>query len=513
MNVELPKTRGHSFKHSVAYITHDKRPEDAEFHPQTADRVEWAETRNMGGVGPETGWRVMLDTFRNRDALKEAAGVRKTKDAKAGPVYHFSLNWHPDERGGNPSKADMLNAAEQVLKVMGAEHLQAVMSAHTDTGNPHLHVVLSLVDPTTGRMHAIGKNKGYELDRWSHDFEVAGGQIFSHDRAAKYAEIERKKEAHPDPADRKEHVEQKRAEAEKAANDRAAMSDSAKAWTDAAGPKRSQGAILKEKADALKAKHIAERGADFAAYKAAKDALWKQRPNFKAMAAVHRGDTRPAWSAFGKQQAKERRNFYANERAFLGRVANAAAVIERQGWKWGMKGYLSVLFKAAAEPQAWRMKLLMEFQEQDKAAFAKRLNLELDVKIARAKGDHAAKLDALNTRYDATRALTTARHSDERAAMSSAWKEYFDRREKAGKRGAMRGPVVTAPSVDSVRKIRAGKTAADPRRRSATGNVWAKAADKPEPPKLRRKWGDKAPPVRRDRGPRPRDRDDFEPEI
>lgn len=512
MNVELPDSRGHSFKHTVAYITHDKRPEGAEFHPTTADRVEWAETRNMGGVGPETGWRVMLDTFRNRDALKAAAGVRKTKDAKAGPVYHFSLNWHPDERGGNPTKAEMLDAADRVLKVMGAEHLQAVMSAHTDTGHPHLHVVLSLVCPTTGRMHAIGKDKGYALDRWSHDFEIEGGQIFSHDRAAKYAEIERKKAAHPDPDDRRKHVAEKQETARAAANDRAAMSDQAKAWSDVAGPKpKSKGALLKERADALKAKHMAERSANFARYKAGKDTLWKQRPSFKAIASQHRGDTRPAWSAFGKYQAAERKKFHTNERAFLGVIANAAAVIERQGWQWGMKGYLAVLFKAAAEPSAWRHKVFMEQQADQKAEFAKRMNLELDVKIARAKADHAAKLDTLNTQYDTTKRLTAARHEAERVAMATEWKDYWDRREKAGKRGTSRGPAVNAPSVDSAKQIHAGKTVADSRRRSATGNSWTKAVGPKKPAPLRQPWGQKAKPI--DRRPRDRARDDFEPEI
>jgi hypothetical protein len=520
MNVELPKSRGHSFKHTVAYITHDKRAEGAEFHPTTADRVEWAETRNMGGVGPETGWRVMLDTFRNRDALKAAAGVKSRRLAKGGPVYHFSIDWHPEERGGNPSKAAMLEAAEQVLKIMGAEHLQAVMSAHTDTGKPHLHVVLSLVCPETGRMHAIGPDKADKLDRWSLEFEKAGGRIWSPNRAAKYAEIERKKAAHPDPDERRQHVAEQQEKARAAANDRAAMSDQAKAWSDVAGPKpRTQGAILRDKAEALKLRHRQERGADWEAYKAGKDYIWKQRPDIKAMAAAHRAETRPLWSAFGKQQAAERKEFYALQRSFLGRLVIAAKFIEREGWQFGMKGYLGMLFSHAAQPKEWRVEQLAKHQAADKAAFAVRTNAPLDAKIAHARAEHGARLARFSAAYDLTKQKTADRQADERGALNAEWKEYWDRRDKAAARRGEPLPSTKWRKPDRAQQSRAATPqnidphATPTAQKSRTGAVWEKAAGRPKPPELRAKWGEKAKPAPRDRTPRPRGRDDFEPEI
>lgn len=513
MNVELPEATGHGIKGTVLYVLHDKREEGMEAHPTTSERVAWTATRNVPTNGPRTAMNMMIDTWQRRDELKAAAGV-KGGTSKSGPVYHFSVNWHAVERGGNPSKADMMKAADEVLKILGFEDLQAVMVCHRDTGKPHVHVVVNRIHPVTGRILSAGPQQGRDLDRWSHDFEVQGGQIFSHDRAAKYAEIDRKKEAHPDPADRRKHIDEQKEKARAAANDRAAMSDQAKAWSDAAAQKtRSKGATLKEKADALKARHKAERSADFAALKNGKDYLWKQRPDIKAMATTHRAETRPLWSTFGKQQAAERKEFYALQRSFLGRLVIAGKFIEREGWRFGMKGYLGLLFTHAAKPKEWRIEQLAKNQAADKEAFAARINAPLDAKIVHARTEHAARLQRFNAAYDITKQKTAERQAGEFAAIKGEWKDYWERREAAEKRRGVTQPAAPVRSRTAATAPKDVDPHATPTaQKSRTGAIWENAAGRPKPPELRAKWGEKAKPVTRDRS-RPRGRDDFEPEI
>jgi len=61
---------------------------------------------------------------------------------------HVSLSW---EKGQQPSKAQMVEAAQSYLASIGMEKARAVFVAHDDTDHAHLHIVASRIDPTTRR--------------------------------------------------------------------------------------------------------------------------------------------------------------------------------------------------------------------------------------------------------------------------------------------------------------------------------------------------------------------------
>ena len=92
----VPKivAKGRSFKGAAAYLLHDKG------RAESAERVEWIETRNLATQDPELAWRIMAATALDQDRLKEAAGVRRTGRKSDQVALHMVLSWHPDERDG-----------------------------------------------------------------------------------------------------------------------------------------------------------------------------------------------------------------------------------------------------------------------------------------------------------------------------------------------------------------------------------------------------------------------------
>jgi len=80
----IPKiTRGRSFKKLTAYLMHDKREGWAEAgdpHPDTAERVGFTRTMNFIGDAaqddPRIAARMMVATWKSREAIKQAAGSR-----------------------------------------------------------------------------------------------------------------------------------------------------------------------------------------------------------------------------------------------------------------------------------------------------------------------------------------------------------------------------------------------------------------------------------------------------
>ena len=70
-------------------------------------------------------------------ALKQLAGVPGGGRRLAKPVYHYSLNWPPDE---NPTPDEMRAAGESSLKALGMNDRQAVIVEHRDRQHSHVHV-------------------------------------------------------------------------------------------------------------------------------------------------------------------------------------------------------------------------------------------------------------------------------------------------------------------------------------------------------------------------------------
>lgn len=167
--------RGQSFKGVTAYLMHDKKA-------ATAERVGFTETVNMHTNDIEQASRYMAWLDMNRDYLRENNTGR---EAMAGNVYHFSLSWRPDEQ---PDAEHMRETAHKSVAHLGLEEHQYFMVEHTDEPQKHVHIVVNLVHPETGKIANVYRDQ-YVLDRWANDYELEHG-IVCEERAEKYEQLE-----------------------------------------------------------------------------------------------------------------------------------------------------------------------------------------------------------------------------------------------------------------------------------------------------------------------------------
>ena len=146
---------GRSFGGVADYCLHD-RWVPGQGHPESAERVEWTETRNLATEHGERAARIMSATVEASPELKRLAGATTTGRKLEKPVCHYSLNWAREEK---PDRQEMLRAAEGSLKALGMERLQALIMSHRD-GQPHVHVIANRVDPESGKAAGADESAG-----------------------------------------------------------------------------------------------------------------------------------------------------------------------------------------------------------------------------------------------------------------------------------------------------------------------------------------------------------------
>ena len=406
MNFELAGT-GHSFKGAMKYYLHDKR-EDGQEVLLTSDRVQFTEVRNMMEVGPHTATRIMIGTAARADELKQAAGVASTgRKATSGPVFAFSLEWHPDELPSR-DRDEMLKAADHALKLLKLDDRQAVIVAHQDTDHPHVHIIVNRVHPETGKMATIAKPDVLKLDRWAYEYERDRGRIFSPNRAQKYQQQDRNRDHHPED-ERKKYVADKKAEQERTRGQ----------FTSAASGKiKSPATILKELSDAQKVDHKTQwvdlssknkeaRGEVYTAF----DAKIQEAIN------NHKAECKPIWRVYFKEERAAALQWEQWERAgIVGKVRNAftAATIQKQMGQAGARSTLSLVFANTISGQARRAAFEAR-QEMSRHQLAARLRSILDAEIATLKNTRANGLSKQRETFDQARAALVQKQNDERA--------------------------------------------------------------------------------------------------
>jgi hypothetical protein len=414
MNFQLAAI-GHSFKGSMAYYMHDKRQDETAPHLDTADRVAWTETRNLATDGPQTATRIMIATAQSADELKAAAGVKNTgRKATAGPVFAFSLAWHPSEAEGL-TRQDMTSAADHALKTLGIDHLQSVIIAHQDTKHPHVHVVVNRVDPGNGKMTVIGKPAVFALDKWADRYERERGHIVSPNRAAKHDDAEQKRKQYPDPDERRRHTAAKKA-----------VPPSSRGESD--------GALLKDLHDAQKARHKAAWPALSAQNKAERDGLYSDyAAKMREANATHRALCRPIWGEHFREARNAERNFAAREKEILGTIHNAlnAAKHQMQTGQAPQRGILSLTFANVLSAEK-RQTAFMEQQDIKREALAAQLRRALDADIASLKGQRGVALQHQRIVFDGARENLIRQQAEERGKMSAAWRQLYERRGASG---------------------------------------------------------------------------------
>jgi len=159
----LRTTTGRSFKGVGKYVLHDKGA-------QSDERVSFIETENLAFSDGKRAIAEMVHTAVHQKDLKRRAGLRATQNSK--PVYHYSLSWDTSE---NPSLKEQMDAARESLQALGLGDRQALIVGHTDTDNPHVHVVVNLVCPTTGKTASLS-NDQIKLSKWAQQYRKERGQ-------------------------------------------------------------------------------------------------------------------------------------------------------------------------------------------------------------------------------------------------------------------------------------------------------------------------------------------------
>ena len=300
--------KGSSFKGAAQYLLHDKD------RAPTSERVAWTEVRNLAVDDMNMGWRIMAATAMDQDRLKAQAGVKTTGRKSDKHVPHISLAWHPEQ---TPSREEMSKAATQALRAIGAGDRQAMIVAHNDEPQAHVHLLINRVSPEDGR-HLSSSNDQLKLSRWAERYEREGGQIYCEDRVVNNA-----------MRDRGEYVKGARDVARHIfeAEPPAPANDNSKINAARAAERKKDAAL------ALRGRNMAQMHARAwdklaEAHRERKAALTRalQADIAQAKAAI-REEFRPQWRDLNRRQDSERQTFDVLEASFFGRASNMAKTV------------------------------------------------------------------------------------------------------------------------------------------------------------------------------------------
>lgn len=179
-----------SFAAVSDYLLHDKQAASDE-------RVEWTHADNLFFTAlARDAAAEMQRTFEDAPALKREAGLSPAGRPVRNPAFHLSLSWARDE---HPSQEQMLGAARDALGKLGLEKHQALLVCHNDEPHPHVHVLVSRIDPETGRANNLSRSKR-KLQAWALAYEQQQGKVRCKQREENARKLERgEKPRYDDP--------------------------------------------------------------------------------------------------------------------------------------------------------------------------------------------------------------------------------------------------------------------------------------------------------------------------
>lgn len=416
------KGRGSSFKGALKYVLHDK---DAD----TAERVGFVELRNLATDEPRQGWREMMALCDAADELKQRTGSKATGRKLSKPVYAFTLNWHEADK---PDPAHMRDTAASALEALGMDHLQAVIVEHTDRPHRHVHVVVNLVDPDTGKAVSLS-NDAHKLDRWADNYEVTQGVIRSPDRRAKFHALDNgmKPPKRPTQAKSREEWEATRNLKGQQAKERAAEIRAAYAAhvaklkeTQATAHQTRQAEVEK-----LWSGYKADRKATRDRYQPFIDAIYKSKrkaqPHPSTEQALRDLEETAEWKEFGRQQFRQRRLFNARESSLLGVIGNAVRLHHANRSAPGTSGLFTLIFSRRARQQQFQRQA--ESQKQD---LRKRQGQRRQARADTLRASCRLELSRLSETFQKQRAEMLSRHAGEVATQKSVWRQLAADRAK-----------------------------------------------------------------------------------
>ena len=173
--VPVIASSGSSFNGAFAYYFHDKKA-------TTTARVAWTHTLNMMTDCAEKAKKVMAYTAKAQESLKQSMGQKLSGRKLEKPVFCYSLAWHPEE---NPSKEEMLRAANLSLEKLGLSEHEVAIASHRDEPQPHIHMVVNKVHPLTG-MAAQLRHSKRKLSDFARNYEKQRGNVYCKAREENY---------------------------------------------------------------------------------------------------------------------------------------------------------------------------------------------------------------------------------------------------------------------------------------------------------------------------------------
>ena len=477
--------RGDSAAGAFGYAAHDK-------HARTSHRVGEVLLLNMATKDPKLAAREMQATIDAAPELKRRAGIAPTGQECEAPIYSFSLNWHPDDR---PDAAHIMASARETLRLLGLQEHQAGVIEHTDTPHRHVHVIVNLIHPGTGKVANLWKDE-QKLDYWCYRYELRAGVIRSPERAAKYEGREHNPQHEPYDIymARKRAREQARVQAANDNRTREAERKARAAW-------RPNEARLRELQDASFQRRRDEAGRMWRQYRDAQAriravcadqtaAIWKRRRNPRAWPVTAQGlqdwKENIEWKALHLRQQQRSRLFDAFERSAAGRMFNALtfmsdAVAEgKSRWR--------AAFDLATRGDERRRLFEARLREAREQLFQKHGTFRR-VLIEKVRRDRDAELRLLAESYRAQLAAMKVRHQHEVAQGKAKWRALNEERRQAvesARDEALRQPV---PMPEQPHEIPAPAHAIDPEVAAAVERAMQEARAPREPSPYRETGG------------------------
>lgn len=410
-------SQGKSFKGLATYLLHD--PQRAE----TSERVGWAQTYNLADAAPDDAWRLMMATANSANALKEVAGIKKGK-AVNNTVYHYSINFHPDDKLTN----DIRRAAvEGSLKALGLQDHQALAVEHTDKAHNHLHIMVNLIDPSNGMSAATpvmgddGKKRSKlshsqrKLSAWAgkferdHRLEIVEGRLANANKRAQGEQVnaKRKRRNVRDQEVKEKPVRRRRDFGRQEFEDRAKDIQSRSAKI------RDQSSIEWE---ALKE-----------SYKVEKSAIKDQMsPTMKGRSEEIKRLFTPYWANMFERQRNEVKAFEVGDRTTLGKIWHGAAAFRHLAVDGDYLGG----FLAAFSKQE-RLNIVLKKHDREREEMRKRLMEQIAQELGKLKRDFDRQFSQARERFSDRCDKLKRKEGVSWSEIREAWQSYNDDRSAA----------------------------------------------------------------------------------
>lgn len=415
------RATGKSFKGVFLYLMHDKRLE-GEAVRDTSERLDFVEMRNLMTDDPNMAYRIMAATAAQQDNIKRDAGSSIAGNKSDQVVFHYSLGWHPDEKD-NLSKSEMLRAADESIRALGAQGHQAAIIAHNDTKHPHVHVVINRVNPEHGKMLNLW-NYQKNLSKWALSYEQGRGQIYCEQRQENWKRRDLGQTFSAEKSSAYHRHDQAKTLGHVNDNDRKKVMAEEKAKDSA----------LAQAGEDMHTRHTKEwkfLSAWYAEGKAKISGL--VRPDkispFKQAAKDVREQFKPLRSQLGKQQWQETKDFERSEKSIRGKLENALTAVKVAKELGGVQASLFNHITSSAARKA-TMEKLHRAQWRNLNSGQK---AEIGLALAKVKKDQDAAFKAHRATFATTRQSLKTSQAEEKQELKRNWQNRNAERTRAFK--------------------------------------------------------------------------------